>query len=141
MLHDWWLGLAGGLMLGVAGILLMALNGRILGVSGLLGGALMFTEGAMWRWSFVAGMLVAGVVFYVVYPAAFQITVTRSTGVCVVAGLLTGIGTQLGGGCTSGHGICGVGRLSRRSIVATMVFMTTGILTVFVVEHVMGGHI
>ena len=141
MPQDYVLGLAGGLLLGAAGISLMLFNGRILGVSGILGGALAFAEGAVWRWSFIVGMLVAGAVSFLMFPAAFAVDVTRSVGASVAAGVLVGVGTQLGSGCTSGHGICGIGRFSIRSIVATGVFMATGALSVFVVQHLLGGRV
>lgn len=134
-------GLAGGVLLGLAGVGLMLFNGRILGVSGILGGALSAAPDIAWRWAFIAGMLVAGTVAFFMTPGAFEVSVTRSVAACVIAGALVGFGTQLGSGCTSGHGICGIGRLSVRSLVATIVFMVTGAVSVYAVEHLLGGAI
>jgi uncharacterized membrane protein YedE/YeeE len=141
-LHDFVLALLGGLLMGVAAAALFVFNGRILGISGVLGGALKVrTSEARWRWAFVLGMLVAGGVISLLMPEAFANTVERSTGAYLFAGALVGVGTQLGSGCTSGHGICGIGRLSKRSIVATVVFMTTAAGSVLVVRHVFEGAI
>ena len=126
--------------MGVASSALLMFNGRILGISGVLGGALKVrSPEARWRWAFVAGMLLAGATMALVMPQAFENTVTRSPGAVLAAGALVGIGTQLGSGCTSGHGICGIGRLSKRSIFATCVFMGTAAATVFLVRVVLGG--
>lgn len=132
--------LAGGLILGLASALLFIANGRILGISGVLGGALRVrTREARWRWAFVLGMLIAGAIMAQVAPASFENPLQRSPGACLLAGILVGVGTQLGSGCTSGHGICGIGRLSKRSIFATPVFMASGAAMVLVVRHVFGG--
>ena len=128
--------------MGVASAGLFLLNGRILGISGVLGGALKIrTTEARWRWAFVAGMLIAGGVMLFVMPGAFENTLVRSPAAYLVAGALVGVGTQLGSGCTSGHGICGIGRLSKRSIVATLVFMGTGAVSVLVVRNLFSGTI
>jgi hypothetical protein len=141
MPHDYVLGLAGGILMGVACAALVLFNGRILGVSGLLGGALAFGEGASWRWAFIVGMLCAGTALYLAYPSAFVMDAGRGVVQSLVGGVLVGVGTQLGSGCTSGHGICGMGRLSRRSIVATLVFMATGAIAVGLIQHVLGGEL
>ena len=142
MLHDCVMGLVGGLLLGVASVGLMLFNGRVLGVSGILGGALPPASNDVgWRWFFIAGMALVGSLIAFAHPSAFAITVVRSPAACVIAGMLVGVGTQLGNGCTSGHGICGIGRLSKRSIVATLAFMLTGAISVYFVEHVLGGSV
>lgn len=139
-MHDYLQALLGGLLMGIASAGLFVFNGRILGVSGVLGGALKVrTAEARWRWAFVAGMLIAGAAVYMLMPSAFENTLERSSAAYLLAGSLVGIGTQLGSGCTSGHGICGIGRLSKRSLVATIVFMATGAGSVLVVRHLFGG--
>lgn len=141
-MHDFALALSGGLLMGIASASLFVLNGRILGISGVLGGALKVrSPDAAWRWAFVAGMLVAGALVVLTRPEAFANTVQRSVGACVAAGVLVGTGTQLGSGCTSGHGICGIGRLSKRSIVATLVFMASGAATVTAIRVFFAGSV
>lgn len=124
--------LLGGLLIGLAAAMLLLTHGRVAGVSGLYGQ--LFTRDrngrALAAW-FVLGLVGSGVVLGVVWPGAFPVLASRPTGVTVVAGLLVGYGTRLGGGCTSGHGVCGVSRFSVRSIVATCTFIATGALTVF----------
>jgi uncharacterized membrane protein YedE/YeeE len=136
--------LAGGALIGVAASLLLLFHGRVAGISGILGETLR-GEGARgegaFRAAFLAGLVVAGVVLRIVDPAAFSAAgVSSPLGIVLVAvaGVLVGYGTRLGNGCTSGHGVCGVSRLSKRSIVATMTFMAAGGVTVFVVRHVLG---
>jgi uncharacterized membrane protein YedE/YeeE len=130
----------GGGLIGLSSVLLMLLTGRIAGISGIFAGLLELRSGDRgWRVAFIAGLvlapLIAGWIGYAMpspqLPASWSIT--------LVAGLLVGFGTRLGGGCTSGHGICGIARLSRRSIAATMIFMTTAIATVAVARHLIGG--
>jgi len=141
-MHDFVRALLGGLVMGVASAALFVCNGRILGISGVLGGALKSaSRDASWRWAFIAGMLGAGATVFALMPAAFQVPSGRSLGVCVAAGMLVGGGTQLGSGCTSGHGICGIGRGSTRSLSATMVFMATGALSVIAVRYLFGGEL
>jgi len=136
----------GGALIGLAAASLLLLNGRILGVSGIVGG--MLTRGQsradfLWRWFFLLGMFAAGVVLAQIMPTAFGVapfqvgTSTGSTAMLVVAGLLVGFGTRLGSGCTSGHGVCGMARGAPRSIVATLVFMGFGIATVTAIRLVM----
>lgn len=136
-------GLIGGIMIGLAAWALLILNGRIAGISGVLGGLLppSGASDASWRVLFLAG-LVGGVAIYnfAIDPAATISFVGGSSWpVLAAGGVLVGLGTRLGGGCTSGHGICGIGRLSTRSISATMIFMVMAGITVFVVRHVVGG--
>lgn len=141
-MHDFAMALIGGVVMGSAAAGLFVLNGRILGISGVLGGALKVrSPEASWRWAFVAGMVAAGAAMLWVLPGAFENTVERSVGACIAAGALVGVGTQLGSGCTSGHGICGIGRLSKRSIAATMTFMASGAATVTVIRIFLDGRI
>jgi uncharacterized protein len=135
----------GGMLIGLSAAALLVLTGRIAGISGVIGG--LMRPGSdpaargdkRWRLAFFVGLLVGGALLRLLYPAAFGGAVSRSTPVLVVAGLLVGFGTRLGNGCTSGHGVCGVSRFSRRSIAATMTFMATAALTVWVVRVFFGG--
>ncbi len=114
--------------------------GRIAGISGIFNGLLNFgREDWTWRAYFIAGLLLGGAGLFVVHPEGFGVTIDRSPGAIVLAGLLVGFGTRMGGGCTSGHGICGMGRLSPRSIVAVCTFMLTGSVTAGVITQVLGG--
>lgn len=132
--------LAGGILIGVAAVLMLALNGRVLGVSGIAAGILASGTGDRWlRALFVAGLVAGGVAVGAVLPEALPGAVTGNHLLLGVAGLAVGFGTRLGGGCTSGHGVCGMSRLSTRSIVATVTFMAVAMATVFVVRHVLGG--
>ncbi len=140
MLIDWthftpWAALAGGVLLGLASALFVLLNGRILGISGIVGGLLRPRAGDMgWRLAFLLGMLVApGLYWLVVGPTQPRIDATW--GMVVMAGLLVGVGTRYGSGCTSGHGVCGLSRMSPRSLVATLAFMGAGFVTVFLIRH------
>jgi uncharacterized protein len=128
----------GGLLLGIASSLLFVANGRILGISGIVG-RIPLTTGSerSWRLAFLAGLLTGGVAILVVNRSALAFAGEQTVLTAAVAGVLVGFGTRLGNGCSSGHGLCGVARLSRRSITATLVFMATGALTVFVVRHVL----
>jgi uncharacterized membrane protein YedE/YeeE len=136
---DWtnftpWISLGGGLLIGLAAALLINLHGRVMGASSIVGGLIPLRADAAWRLSFVAGLLVA--------PAALALgglakapVFNTGTLTLVIAGLLVGFGTRMGAGCTSGHGICGISRLSLRSLVATGLFMLAGFVTVFAVRH------
>ena len=128
----------GGLLIGLAAGLLLLLRGRIAGISGILGAALRApaAEGA-WRLAFLVGLPI-GAAGVGLATGGLVVQSVVPTPVLVLAGLLVGFGTQLGSGCTSGHGVCGIARGSRRSIAATLVFMGSGALTVFVVRHVLG---
>lgn len=138
-LGSYGLSILGGALIGLAASLVMLLHGRVAGVAGLFGGALLPAQPERaQRVAFVAGLVVAGFVVSWLHPAAFAAAPASWVRV-VLAGLLVGYGTRLGGGCTSGHGVCGIARLSTRSIVATMTFMALGVLTVFVVDHLLGG--
>jgi uncharacterized membrane protein YedE/YeeE len=128
----------GGLLLGVASSLLFLVNGRILGISGIAGEIPSAPSGErMWRLVFVAGLLTGGAAFLVVNPGALASASEQSLPLAIAAGVLVGVGTRLANGCTSGHGLCGIARLSKRSVLATCVFMATGAATVFVVRHVL----
>lgn len=132
--------LFGGLLIGLAAALLLLVQGRVAGISGIVGGALAGREGERgWRLLFLLGLVGGGVLIARIAPAAFPAHVDGSVLRFVIAGLLVGFGTRLGNGCTSGHGVCGLGRLSLRSLVAVVTFMTTGAIAVFVVRHVAGG--
>jgi uncharacterized membrane protein YedE/YeeE len=129
--------LAGGVMIGLAAAAFVLLNGRIAGVSGILGGLLRPAQGdASWRIAFIAGLIIAPWAYAAFGPLP-ESTIDATYPVVVLAGLLVGIGTRYGAGCTSGHGVCGVARLSRRSLVATACFMAAGFATVFVMRHVL----
>lgn len=133
---DWSGGLGGGALIGLAAALLLGLSGRIAGVSGILGGVLTAASDRAWRIAFVAGLPLGAGLFAAAtgsLPQQLQVGWLPMA----VAGLLVGFGTRLGSGCTSGHGICGMARLSPRSIAATAVFMATGIGIVFVVRHLL----
>jgi uncharacterized protein len=129
-------GLIGGLLIGLAAALLLLLNGRIGGVSGIVGGLLApKSPDAGWRAAFVAGLLLGALAYVLATGGMVLVTMQASLPVLVVAGLLVGFGTSLGSGCTSGHGVCGIARLSKRSIVATSVFFGVAMLTVFLTRH------
>jgi uncharacterized membrane protein YedE/YeeE len=145
MTIDWanftpWASLAGGVLLGVASAVFILLNGRVLGISGILGGLLPPRAGdAGWRVAFLLGMLAAPLVFGLLAPAGFVQAprIDAGLGAIVAAGLLVGLGTRYGSGCTSGHGVCGLSRLSPRSLVATLAFMGAGFAMVFVIRHLL----
>ena len=130
-------GLIGGALIGLAAVLLLALDGRIAGVSGILGGLISSTSRVerFWRLAFIVGLIV-GAGFYVLARGSLRLDLQAGHLTLLVAGLLVGAGTRLGSGCTSGHGVCGLARRSPRSLVATMIFMVTAALTVFLTHHV-----
>ena len=123
--------LAGGALIGLAAALLLAANGRIAGISGITGQLLAGGGDRSWRALFLLGLVVSGIVISMFWPDAYLFGIDRSTPQLIVAGLLVGIGTQYGGGCTSGHGVCGLSRFSKRSLVAVVTFMTTAAFTVW----------
>ena len=143
MTIDWtaftpWPALAGGVLIGVAAAMFALLNGRIAGISGVLGGLLRPVRGDTgWRIAFLAGLVLAPALLAWVVPVAGP-HIAAGPVTLVIAGLLVGFGTRWGSGCTSGHGVCGLSRLSLRSLVATGVFMAAGFATVFVVRHLLG---
>jgi uncharacterized membrane protein YedE/YeeE len=129
--------LIGGLLIGLAAAMLVLFNGRIAGISGILGGLLRPKRGDVsWRLAFVLGLLAAPVLYaaLAMLPASH---IAASDRLIVIAGLLVGVGTRYGAGCTSGHGVCGLSRFSMRSLVATLTFMTAGFVTVFAMRHVL----
>ncbi|KAF2406656.1 YeeE/YedE family protein [Pseudomonas antarctica] len=129
----------GGLLIGSGAVLLILFNGRIAGISGIVGGLLRPVTGDVaWRAAFVLGLLMAPVAYQLVAPLP-AVQIDAGYPLVILAGLLVGIGTRYGAGCTSGHGVCGLSRLSRRSVVATLVFMSAGFITVYVVGHLLGG--
>jgi uncharacterized protein len=130
--------LIGGGFIGLAAVLLLALNGRIAGISGIAGGLLRPAPGdAGWRIAFIVGLVIGAGLYGL--PAGIPIVIDATLPMLLIGGLLVGFGTRLGGGCTSGHGVCGIARLSKRSIVATLTFMAAAVVTVFVMRHVVGG--
>lgn len=143
MLIDWsqftpWQALTGGMMIGLAAAILMAFNGRILGISGITGTLLPWKSSeSTWKMAFLVGLIASPMVW-----RAFQLLpsadVSASPILLVIAGLLVGFGTRLASGCTSGHGVCGLSRLSLRSLIATLSFMLTGVITVYITRHVLG---
>lgn len=131
--------LAGGVLIGTSAAILLILNGRIAGISGIVGGLLQPTHGdAGWRVAFLAGLFVAPLVYVTLGIPLPPVMLDAPLGLLALAGLLVGFGTRLGAGCTSGHGVCGIGRGSPRSLAATAVFMTTALATVFVARHLLG---
>jgi uncharacterized membrane protein YedE/YeeE len=131
-------GLIGGLLIGLATVLMMLFNGQIAGISGIVGSLMARkTSEVGWRAVFVGGLLLGAFIYMLITGRAIPVSIQASLPVMVVAGLLVGFGTRLGSGCTSGHGISGIARFSKRSIVATLVFTATAIITVFLTHHVL----
>jgi uncharacterized protein len=129
----------GGVLLGIAASILLLANGEVCGISGILGGAAFAVRGdRAWRLVFLGGLLAGGAVVSWVDRSALALASEQSIWLAAVSGALVGIGTRMGDGCTSGHGLCGIARFSGRSIVATLVFMATAAATVFVVRHLLG---
>ena len=144
MTLDWasftpWSALAGGMLIGLAAAAFVLVNGRIAGISGIVGGLLRPQSGDLsWRLAFVAGMIAAPVLWAVVATLP-EIRIEANVPMLVAAGLVVGVSTRYAAGCTSGHGVCGISRLSPRSLAATVSFMATGFVTVYVVRHAIGG--
>jgi uncharacterized membrane protein YedE/YeeE len=143
MTIDWnaftpWSSLAGGVLIGIAAAMFALLNGQVAGISGVLGGLLKPVRGDIaWRVAFVLGLVIAPLA-YAVFSDLPAPQIDAGTGGLVLAGLLVGIGTRYGSGCTSGHGVCGLSRLSPRSLVATLAFMGAGFITVYLIRHLIG---
>lgn len=136
MTSQWWLPLAGGVVIGLSATVLLWLNGRVAGVSGILNGVLFpRANDVAWRWVFLVSMAVAAGLYLSFANNAPPVRSDFPRALLVLAGVLVGFGTRMGNGCTSGHGVCGIGRLSLRSIAAVLTFMGTGILTTFLMRH------
>lgn len=136
-MSDWMTALAGGMLIGVAATVLLAFNGRIAGISGMVNGVLLPKRGDVtWRVLFLLGLVAGGGVYLSLVPGAYAPRAGFPVPALVVAGLLVGFGTRMGNGCTSGHGVCGLGRLSWRSLAAVLTFMATAIATTFFIRHV-----
>jgi uncharacterized membrane protein YedE/YeeE len=132
-------GLVGGLLIGLASVLMLWGTGRITGISGIFGGLLTPARGDVgWRAAFIAGLVSGGLLWPLFMGDALPVNVQVSWPWMLVAGLLVGFGTRLGSGCTSGHGVCGIGRMSARSLVAVVTFMIAAIATTYVMRHILG---
>lgn len=132
--------LIGGLVIGAAVSLLLLGRGQIAGISGIFGNVITGNAGeGRWRWFFLAGFLLSPVLAYLFTHEWISSNIQLSVPGIIIAGLLVGVGTQLGTGCTSGHGVCGLGNLSTRSLVATVTFMLVAAITVYIARHVVGG--
>ncbi|MFB8794624.1 MAG: YeeE/YedE family protein [Microcoleus sp.] len=134
---NWVTALIGGILIGLSATVLLAFNGRIAGISGIVNGAIAFSKREVWRWIFILGMLLGGILYEYGLASQLTPTATLTPWAMIIGGFLVGFGTRMGSGCTSGHGVCGLGRLSMRSLVAVITFMITAILTVFVVRHLL----
>ena len=132
-MHNYLLALFGGTLIGLSVSLLLLWNGRVTGISGIVYGAAVKSvkKDQAWRWYFIVGLILGGLMLQFIYPDAFGEGLRTEIWTVVVAGVLVGFGTVLGNGCTSGHGVCGISRLSLRSLVATAVFILAGVLAVF----------
>ncbi len=132
--------LCGGILIGLSASLLLLSDGKIAGISGIVGGLLSPVKNdTAWRVFFVLGLLTGGLLFQLLSAEVFTISITRSTSVLMLAGLFVGFGTRLGNGCTSGHGVCGISRFSPRSLVSTVTFLVTGAITIYIINHLLGG--
>ena len=131
-------GLAGGILIGLGAVILLFGAGRIAGISGIVANATSLGGGSGQRWIFIGGLLLGAFGHQVLSGIELPVRTSLSWPVLAAAGLLVGLGTRLGSGCTSGHGVCGIGRLSVRSVVATIVFMFFGVLSTYIVRHVIG---
>ncbi|HFK2949412.1 YeeE/YedE family protein [Stenotrophomonas sp. NPDC077421] len=136
MTGEWWMALGGGVLIGLSATVLLWLNGRIAGASGIFNGVVFPRAGDVsWRVAFLVGLVVAAGLYMAFVPGAPQPRVDFPRAGLVVAGLLVGFGARMGNGCTSGHGVCGLGRLSGRSLAAVLVFMATAVATTLIVRH------
>jgi len=132
--------LLGGVLIGLSASAMLLLDGKIAGISGILAGVLKPVKGdTLWRICFLTGLLAGGLLLKELLPRAFEFGLIRPFPLLAIAGLLVGFGTRLGSGCTSGHGVCGVSRLSPRSLVSTATFIFTGALVVYLLNHLAGG--
>ena len=138
MTTEYWMATGGGLLIGLAALWLLVANGRIMGISGITWGAVSLDRPVLWRWLFLAGLIAGAALAHTVAGVPLPGASRLSTPLALAAGLLVGIGVKVGNGCTSGHGVCGIGLTSPRSITATLTFMATGVLTVTLVRHALG---
>jgi uncharacterized membrane protein YedE/YeeE len=138
MTPELWMAILGGLLIGLGSVVLLSLAGRVAGVSGILWGALTAQATHLWRWLFLAGLIGGAALAHKFAGAPLPQPSALPSSMALLGGLLVGIGVRLGNGCTSGHGVCGIGLNSGRSTVATVTFMLTGIATVFIIRHAMG---
>jgi uncharacterized protein len=130
--------LFGGMLIGLSASAMLLLDGKVAGISGILAGVLKpIRSDTLWRICFLGGLLAGGLLLRILLPSAFDFGIIRPLPLLITAGLLVGFGTRLGSGCTSGHGVCGVSRLSPRSLVATVTFIVAGALAVYLVNYVM----
>jgi uncharacterized membrane protein YedE/YeeE len=128
------------MLIGLSASAMLLFNGKIAGISGIVAGLLNPAKNdTLWRGVFIVGLLTGGLLLRIVSPQVFTMGISRSWAALVLAGMLVGFGTRLGNGCTSGHGVCGLSRLSPRSLIATITFIATGAAAVYVVNHLLGG--
>jgi len=131
--------LIGGMIIGLAVSLMLLFNGRVTGISGILGGLLTNDKkDTIWRWFFIAGLILGAIVLKMIYPVAFNLDPSVQIEDYIIAGLFVGLGTLIGNGCTSGHGVCGLSRFSKRSFIATITFMSFAFLSFQVVQFIRG---
>ncbi|MFT5685507.1 MAG: putative membrane protein YedE/YeeE [Myxococcota bacterium] len=129
----------GGVLIGISASMMLLLSGRIAGISGILGGLLGGSDDSSSRVAFLSGLMAGGIVLLVAAPEVFAMDIVRSPAALVIAGVLVGVGTRMGSGCTSGHGVCGLARLSTRSLVATVTFIGAGVVCATIVTQLLGG--
>jgi len=133
---EWLMALLGGGVIGLAVSLMLLGNGRVTGISGIINGTLSPVKGdTAWRWFFIGGLVFGGVILRLLHPGSFEGTLSTPIWTVIVAGLLVGFGTIMGSGCTSGHGVCGISRLSPRSLVATVAFILSGVVSIVVLRQ------
>ncbi|BAQ65976.1 YeeE/YedE family protein [Geminocystis sp. NIES-3709] len=135
---SWINGLIGGVLIGVSATILLAFNGKIAGISGMINAVLEFKPSEKWRVFFLGGMLLGGIIYEYVLPLPKTPSYNLALIPMILGGFLVGFGTRMGNGCTSGHGVCGLGRLSTRSFTAVITFLISGMITVFVTRHILG---
>lgn len=138
MTSEYWLATGGGLLIGLASLWLLLANGRITGISGIAWGAVSLDRPVLWRWLFLAGLLAGAALAHAFAGAPLPSASRLSTPLALAGGFLVGIGVKVGNGCTSGHGVCGIGLTSPRAIAATLTFMAFGVVTVTVVRQLLG---
>ncbi|MEX0805933.1 MAG: YeeE/YedE thiosulfate transporter family protein [Candidatus Binatia bacterium] len=134
--------LIGGILIGLSASAMLLFNGKIAGISGIVGGLVDLKENdSLWRASFLAGLFAGGFILRLLAPQAFEFAIVRSGAALLLAGFMVGLGARVANGCTSGHGVCGISRFSVRSIVATMIFIAAGAAAVYLVNHLLGGSV